>query len=68
MKNNDIIYTTPEEQIKKLQSQHLLIEDYDSAIEALELFGYSNLIKNAYEVELETAKEQGFIPCKRCTK
>ena len=49
MKNNDIIYTTPEEQIKKLQSQHLLIEDYDSAIEALELFGYSNLIKSYRE-------------------
>lgn len=49
MKKEDIIYTTPEEQIEKLISQHLLIEDNDSAIEALELFGYSNLIKSYRE-------------------
>lgn len=49
MKKDDIIYTTPEEQIEKLISQHLLVEDNESAVEALELFGYSNLIKSYRE-------------------
>lgn len=49
MGTNDIIYTTPEEQIEKLKSQNLIIEDEDSAKEILSLYGYSNLIKSYRE-------------------
>ena len=41
-----IEFSTVEEQIEKLKSQHLLIEDEDQAYDALSLFGYSNLIKS----------------------
>ena len=43
---DDIIYTTPEEQVQKLKDQHLIIEDDDAAIHALSSFGYSNVIKS----------------------
>lgn len=44
-----IIYTTPEDQIKKLRSQNLIILNEENAKNALELFGYSNLIKSYRE-------------------
>ncbi len=48
--NKDIIvYTTPEEQIKKLKAQNLLIEDEEIAKSALNQYGYSNLIKSYRE-------------------
>ena len=40
-----IEFSTVEEQIEKLKSQHLIIENEEEAIDALSLFGYSNLIK-----------------------
>jgi len=43
---DNIVYTTPEEQIEKLNSQNLIIEEYDMAIAALSSYGYSNLIKS----------------------
>ena len=46
----DIInYTTPLEQIEKLKKQNLTIENESEAIEALSLYGYSNLIKSYRE-------------------
>lgn len=48
MKDN-IKYTTPKEQIKKLKIQNLTIEDEYTAENALDLFGYSNLIKSYRE-------------------
>lgn len=44
-----IIYTSPEEQIKKLKSQNLIIENEEIAKNALRLYGYSNLIKSYRE-------------------
>ena len=46
---DEIIYTTPEEQIEKLKSQNLMIEDEDNAKKVLALYGYSNLIKSYRE-------------------
>ena len=46
---DEIIYTTPEEQIEKLKSQNLTIEDEEYAKRALALYGYSNLIKSYRE-------------------
>ena len=46
---NEMIYTTPEDQIQKLKSQNLIIEDEDRAIAALYTYGYSNLIKSYRE-------------------
>lgn len=46
---DNIIYTTPDEQLKKLKSQNLIIDNDDSAIAALSTFGYSNLIKSYRE-------------------
>ena len=48
-KLNEIIYTTPEEQINKLKSQNLIIRDEELAKDVLSLFGYSNLIKSYRE-------------------
>lgn len=45
----DIQYTTVDQQIKKLNSQHLTINDLNFARTSLELFGYSNLIKSYRE-------------------
>lgn len=36
---DEIIYTTPEEQIEKLKSQNLMIEDEDNAKKVLALYG-----------------------------
>ena len=46
---DNIIYTTPEQQIDKLKSQHLTITDEDAAKNILSVFGYSNLIKSYRE-------------------
>lgn len=46
MNENEIIYTTIDEQIKKLLSQNLIINDTDFAKEKLKLYGYFNLIKS----------------------
>lgn len=43
---DEIAYTSLSEQIKKLKSQNLLIEDESMAKDALSLYGYSNLIKS----------------------
>ena len=43
---DEIAYTSLSEQIEKLKSQNLLIEDESMAEEALSLYGYSNLIKS----------------------
>ncbi|MFR2564382.1 MAG: Abi family protein [Anaerovoracaceae bacterium] len=45
----NIIYTTPEEQIQKLKSQNLIINDEKKAAAALYAYGYSNLIKSYRE-------------------
>ena len=46
---DNILYTTPQEQIEKLKSQNLIINDDDFAEAALTAFGYSNLIKSYRE-------------------
>ena len=43
--NNEILYSSVEEQIEKLKQQNLIIEDEDFATQYLEIFGYFNLIK-----------------------
>lgn len=55
----DIKYTTPNQQIEKLKSQNLVINDESFAKEALALCGYSNLIKSyrePYFITSETKK------------
>lgn len=49
MTNDDISYTTVEQQIEKLKHQNLIIDNENFAKEALTLFGYSNLIKSYRE-------------------
>ncbi len=46
---DEILYTTPKEQLQKLKSQNLIIEDEALAEDVLNLFGYSNLIKSYRE-------------------
>lgn len=46
---DNIQYATPKEQIEKLKSQHLIIDDEAVAMDMLNLFGYSNLIKSYRE-------------------
>lgn len=46
---DEILYTTPSEQITKLKSQNLIIENEDMAKKALALYGYSNLVKSYRE-------------------
>lgn len=43
---DEILYSTADEQVEKLLSQNLIINDYDYAKNRLELYGYSNLIKS----------------------
>ena len=43
---DEIIYTTPDEQIEKLKAQNLTIRNDEFAKFALRLYGYSNLIKS----------------------
>lgn len=49
MNSNSISYTTVDQQISKLESQNLIIENRDYAAECLLLYGYSNLIKSYRE-------------------
>ena len=42
MTNKEIIYATPEKQIEKLKSQHLIIENEKLAKERLHRYGYTN--------------------------
>lgn len=58
MKREDIDYTTVDEQIEKLKSQNLLIENEEYAKESLSLFGYSNLIKSYREPYVITSGEK----------
>ena len=54
-----IEFSTVEEQIEKLESQHLIIENEEEALDALSLFGYSNLIKSyrePYVITSDTGK------------
>lgn len=56
---NIIRYSTPEEQVEKLISQNLNINDKQFACAALMSFGYSNLIKsyrNPYIVNIDEKK------------
>lgn len=53
---DEISYTTPENQIKKLKSQNLIIDDEELAKDALSLFGYSNLIKSYREPYMITSE------------
>lgn len=46
---SEIIYSTVEEQVKKLKSQNLTIADEDFAAATLKWYGYSNLIKSYRE-------------------
>lgn len=54
----DIPFSSIDDQIKKLLSQNLIIDDIDYAKFKLELFGYSNLIKSyrePYVIKTETS-------------
>ena len=60
MNNKEIIYATPEQQIEKLKSQHLIIEDENLAKERLHRYGYTNLIKgyrNPYTIIVDGKRE-----------
>ena len=46
---DNILYTTPKQQIEKLKSQNLIIDNEAAAISALATYGYSNLIKSYRE-------------------
>lgn len=43
---NEILYSSAREQVEKLLSQNLIIENKQIAAAALQSFGYSNLIKS----------------------
>lgn len=43
---DNIVYTTPEQQIEKLKARNLLIKDVEFAKVSLNIYGYSNLIKS----------------------
>lgn len=44
--SSKILYSSPEKQIEKLKTQNLIIKDESQAVKFLELYGYTNLIKN----------------------
>lgn len=46
---NTILYTSIENQIQKLLSQNLIVNDHEKAAELLQNYGYSNLIKSYRE-------------------
>lgn len=46
MANDEILYTTVDQQIEKLKQQGLIIQDEEFAKSELQLYGYSNLIKS----------------------
>jgi len=57
---NKLEYTTIKEQIQKLKNDNLIIENESDAETALELFGYSNLIKgyrNQYTITIDNEKK-----------
>lgn len=54
---DEILYSTIEQQIEKLKSQHLIINDIDSAKEQLQLFGYFNLIKGYRDPYIMTSND-----------
>lgn len=45
IQDDEILYSTVEQQIEKLKSQNLIIDDIELAKKALNLYGYFNLIK-----------------------
>lgn len=49
MDKKEIKYTTTSDQIKKLESKHLIIKNKETAEKHLKTFGYSNLIKSYRE-------------------
>ena len=49
MANDNIKYTTVEQQIQKLLNQNLILNDVEYASKSLHLYGYSNLIKSYRE-------------------
>lgn len=55
--NKIIEYSTVEQQIEKLKSQNLHIEDEEHAKISLSLFGYSNLIKSYREPYILTTED-----------
>lgn len=61
MNNDEICYTTVEQQIEKLKQQNLIIDDKVFAKEALTLFGYSNLIKSYREPYVIFSNDKKYI-------
>lgn len=55
---DNISYTTVEQQIEKLKSQGLFINDEREAKESLRLYGYSNLIKSYREPYIITSENK----------
>ena len=56
---SNLIYTTAEQQLEKLKSQHLNIPNPENALLCLKAFGYSNLIKgyrDPYIITTDTSK------------
>ena len=60
MEDKDILYTTVDEQIHKLQTQGLIIDDPVFAREELQRYGYSNLIKSYREPYIYMENNQKF--------
>lgn len=52
---DEILYSTPEQQVEKLISQNLIIKDKKYAQNQLQLYGYSNLIKSYREPYIITS-------------
>ncbi len=61
MAKKQINYSTPEEQLKKLKSQNLIISNDEHAKSYLQLYGYSNLIKS-YRDPYVISKSFGTYP------
>lgn len=80
MANDDISYTTVEQQIEKLKQQNLIIDNENMNIITKNVVfvsdtsrkyhnvPYCSGIKNVKEIPLEEAQELGYKPCKRCCK
>lgn len=58
MTNNSIEYSTIDQQIEKLKSQNLIIDDEEFARDGLRLYGYSNLIKSYREPYVVTSGDK----------
>lgn len=61
MPNDNIIYTTTEQQIENLKAQGLIITDEAFARHALQTYGYSNLIKSYREPYTIIQQEKKFF-------